>query len=285
MRKVHEEGSMVERKGLALDAGFDFDKYDRSKLPELPAEEREKWYAKFYYQGRSEVPEAERRLFARGNTMDPARALIPGKNIDLLLEPGHIEGDLGYCMLETGVGYGSSCTALETVPFEMFDWYKKLKVVDDLAYKIWYPGSHVSELGGISIEDVGLGMERIDPDSPCNLQNLGLSRSPEQADPDFAALIGGNGWASPVEGRSGASPRALSLFHYVRRLPGGGCEFRTHFYVGAFCKNGALVQMESYEPETVLEIARRMLSHCIYERSNLPSFLPEMYEKMKEMPL
>ncbi|MGM9608526.1 MAG: DAPG hydrolase family protein [Oscillospiraceae bacterium] len=275
----------MEKRSLDLEAGFDFDEYDVAKLPELPEEEKKKWYAKFYYRGRSEVPEEERRLFARGNTMDPEQALIPGKNMNSILEPGYREGDLGYCLLEDGVGYGSSRTVLETVPFEMFNWYKKLKVVDDLAYKVWYPGSHLSELGGISIEDVGFGLERIDPDSPCNPQNLGLRCSPEQADPEFAALIGGNAWMSPVENAAGVPPRALSLFHYVRNLPGGGCEFRTHFYVGAFCKNGALVKMESYEPETALEIARRMLSHCIYERNNLPAFLPEMYEKMKEMPL
>lgn len=272
---------------IDLTKGWDFDHYDVRQLPPLPAEEEAKWYATFYHQGRTEVPEAVRALFApgKGPTMDSACALIPGENIDALMAPGHVDGDLGWCVLEGGIGYGSSCTVLEPVPFEMFAWYKRLKVVDDLSYKIWYPGSHVSEYGGISVEDVGLGVERIDTASPNDVHNLGLSQDPAAVDGDFVALIGGNGWVSLLDDPDSRGPRALSLFHYVRRLAGGGSEFRTHFYLGAFCEDGRLVQKETYERADLEELTRRMLSHCIYERSNLPAFLPALYEKMKDLPL
>lgn len=267
---------------IDLSRGRDFDHYDTDSLPALFDEDQNKWYAKFYYQGRIEVTEAEQRLFMPGHMMDVKYAVIPGKNMDLLLEPGHVKGDLGYCLLENGVGYGSTCTILETVPFEYFAWYKKLKVVDDLAYKIWYPGSHVSEKGGISVEDIGLGVERIDTESPNNVQNLGFSQTPAEVDKDFLALLGGNGWVSLLDNPENRPPRALSLFHYVRRLANGGSEFRTHFYLGAFCENGKLVKKENYEPTALLELTRRMLSHCIYERNNLAAFLPELYERMKD---
>ncbi len=270
-----------------LNAGFDFDHYDVKKLPPLSEDEAAKWYASFYWQGRREVSETDRALFApgKGPTMDPAKALIPGKNMDALLAPGDIDGDLGWCVLPQGIGYGSSCTVLENIPFEMFAWYKKLKVVDDLSYKIWYPGSHVSELGGISIEDVGLGVERIDTISPNDVHNLGLSQAPAEVDGDFVALIGGNGSVSLLDDPTARLARALSLFHYVRRLPGGGSVFRTHFYLGAFCENGQLVQQEIYDPDDLAEMTRRMLAHCIYERNNLAAFLPVLYERMKDVPL
>lgn len=271
---------------MLQEIGMDFDNYDVSLLPELSEDAKEKWYAKFYYQGRAEVSAEECALFAKGRLMDSAKALIPGINMDALMEPGHITGDLGYCLLDNGVGYGSACTALDEVTFEMFDWYRKLKEKDDLAYKIWYPGSHISEWSGIgvnSIEDVGYGLECITGESPCTPENLGLSCQPAEKDPDFIALLAGNGWVSRVNNPDNLPIRGMCLFHYVRRLPSGGTEFRTHFYIDAFCKNGHLIKIGGHEPEFTLEMARRMLSHCIYERNNLRYFLPEMYHKMEKI--
>ena len=81
-------------------------------------------------------------------------ALLPG-DLDSLTEPGHIEGDLGYCLLPNGAGYGSVFCALPEVTLDMYKWYKQLRMVDKLSYKIWYPGSHISEINGVTVEDDG----------------------------------------------------------------------------------------------------------------------------------
>lgn len=81
-------------------------------------------------------------------------ALLPG-DLDSLTEPGHIGGDLGHCLLPNGAGYGSVFCALPEVTLDMYKWYKQLRMVDKLSYKIWYPGSHISEINGVTVEDVG----------------------------------------------------------------------------------------------------------------------------------
>lgn len=263
--------------GLTLDRGFDFDQYDPRKLPPLSPEEDKKWYSKFYYAGRKEVAPETAELFAPGRWMDPERALLPGQ-FDRLMEPGYLEGDLGYCLLPNGVGYGSACTRLERVPFSMFQWYKQRKRQEALAYQIWYPGSHVSEFDHTPIEDIGFGPEAIRPHSSINWEQLGMSCAPEARDPDFLAIMGGNGRIeSAVPGRE-TTPRVMCLFHYVRRLPSGGSEFRTHFYIGMHIEQGCGVVKQQIEPALCLEAARRMLSHCVHERENLTAFLPEFYE-------
>lgn len=142
--------------GLDLETmkGFDYDNYDPARLPKLPPEEERLWYSKFYYRGRGEVAPELRAAVAPGHTMDPAKALLPG-DLDSLTEPGHIEGALGYCLLPNGAGYGSVFCALPEVTLDMYKWYKQLRMVDKLSYKIWYPGSHISEINGVTVEDDG----------------------------------------------------------------------------------------------------------------------------------
>lgn len=265
-----------ETLGLTLDMGFDFDHYDPSKLPPLSPEENKKWYSKFYYAGcKPASPEAE-KLFEPGHTMDPAKALLPGQ-FDRLMQPGHLEGDEGYCLLPNGVGYGAACTRLEAVPFSMFQWYKKQKTQGALVYQIWYPGSHVSEFDHTPVEDIGFGVEAIRPHSSISWQQLGMSCDPAERDPAFEKLMGGNGLICSTDPAKQTIPRVMSLFHYVRALPEGGCEFRTHFYIGMHIENGEGIVKQHIEPSLCLEAARRMLSHCIHERENLSAFLPEFY--------
>ena len=287
-------------KRISLEPVFDFDDYDPTKLPPLSAEDQKKWYAKYYLRGRVNIPEEVKRLCKVGCTMCSDKALVPGKNIDNIMEPEVIRDAQGYCELDNGVGYGFVRTELPTISFELFSWYKKVRLKDDLLYKIWYPGAHISENGGKIIEDVGLGPEQIEFAGESNItegggtvdtksflkmiQNaIGLSRSPLKVDPSFIMMIGGNGYMYALDDIiEKKNPRALTLFHYVCKLPNGGCEFRTFFYVGAFCIDGELVRTERYEPGVALEISRRMLSHCIYERNNLPTFLPELYAEWQE---
>ena len=267
---------------LELMKGFDYDNYDPARLPKLPPEEDRLWYSKFYYRGRGEVAPELRAAVAPGNTMDPAKALLPG-NLDALLAPGHVEGDLGYCLLPSGAGYGSIYCALPEVTLDMYKWYKQLRMVDKLSYKIWYPGSHLSEINGVTIEDVGFGPETFHVEPGLDWKALGFSANPRERDPQFAGLIGGNSWVENVD--PAVERRAMLLFHYIRTLPTGGIEFRTHLYTGLFARNGGWEIVQDLDPAVCLEATRRMAAHCVYERANINNFLPELYEKMKDQPL
>ncbi len=263
--------------------GMDFDAYDVSKLPKLSETDEKKWYSKFYYQGRAKLSRQTTQIIQPGVCMDPAKAVLPG-DVDRLTLPGEIEGDLGYCLLPNGVGYGSTHTPMVGISLEMYDWYKRLRMVDELSYKIWYPGSHATELNGVTVEDVGFGISHFYSLGPCDAYNLGFTVLPSQADRDFLCIIGSNSVMTSVED-NGVRPYAASLFHYVRALPGGGLDFRTHFYIGAFCVEGKLVKVQNIEPTILLEMTRRMASHCLYERGHVADFLPELYEKMKDADL
>lgn len=276
---------MYDNLGIDLSKvyGFGFDDYDTARLPELSGEEKAKWYSKFYYEGRPELSEQQRRIFAKGNTMNPKDALLPG-SYDLLTKPSESEHDLGYCLLENGVGYGSTHTAMTGVNMEMFAWYKKLRMVDQLSYKIWYPGSHFSELRGITIEDVGFGNCDFHMLSLLDPEMLGFSVSPSEADPRFMCIMGAN---TVIKNRDypEIKPLASALFHYVRALEDGSLDFRTHFFMGGMIIDGELVRIQKIDPDVCLEIARQMCSHCCYERGNVKNFLPALFERREEFDL
>ncbi len=125
-------------------------------------------------------------------------ALLPG-DLDSLTEPGHIEGDLGHCLLPNGAGYGSVFCALPEVTLDMYKWYKQLRMVDKLSYKIWYPGSHISEINGVTVEDVGFGPETFHVEPGLDWKALGFTCNPRERDPQFAGLIGGNSWIENLD--------------------------------------------------------------------------------------
>ncbi len=268
--------------------GFDFDHYDPLRLPKLPEDvEDNKWYAKFYYQGRTELPDEMTKHVQIDTFMDSKYAILPGKEggIDKLMQPGFDENDLGYCLLPNGCAYASVRSELPGITPEMNDWYKRFRIGDKLAYMIWYPGSHDNETDGITQEDVGFGQERFEFEVPASIKNLGFSCHPAETDPLYVGIVGGGGrWVNLEDPE--ITPRVTTLFHYMRRLPDReGLEFRTHLYIGMFIVDGHAVVRQVLQPEIALECARRLAHHCIYERANMASFLPELYDKMKDTPL
>ncbi|MGI6072449.1 MAG: DAPG hydrolase family protein [Lachnospiraceae bacterium] len=271
---------------LGLDTAkgtMDYDNYDISQLPELSEEEKNIWYSKFYYKGRAEIPEEYAAKLMKGNPMDPAKAMMPDQAFRLA-EPGYDKDDFGFCLLPNGCGYGATRCELPDVTIEMYAWYKTLRLIDRLSYAIWYPGSHLSEVNGVVIEDVGYGPEKFQGVEGINWKTLHFPCDPAEKDPNYLGIIGGNSLVYNLKYHN-VIPRALSLFHYMRRMENGGLDFRTHFYVGMHIVDGRNVIMQNIEPEQCLEIARTMAHHCAYERNNLNYFLPELYERMKDQKL
>lgn len=268
---------------LSRSYGFGFDDYDVKRLPELPDEYKSIWYSKYYYAGRPELEEEKRRLFAAGNPMDPAFATLPG-SYDKLAQLEDIPGDLGYCLLDNGVGYGSTHTVMTGIDLEMYDWYKRLRMIDKLSYMIWYPGSHESELNGITVEDIGFGMSHFDALSRLDPEMLGFTVNPSEMDPKYTCIIGANTVIRNQEYPK-IRPIATALFHYVRTLDSGSLDFRTHFFIGGMVLDGRLVRLQKIEPAVCLEITRQLCSHCCYERGNVKNFLPELYARKDEFDL
>jgi len=260
------------------DSIMDYDNYDVNKLPPLSEEENKLWYSKYYYKGREELPEEIRKTFAVGNLLDVKEVLLLEK-YELLTRSDYNEADFGYCLMENGCAYGATRSKLPNISYEMLEWFKSKCFTERIFYAMWYPGSHISEFDGNTIEDLGFGIEELERLGGLTWQDLGFNQNPADIDPSFLAIRGGNTYAH-MQAHPEITPRAITLFHYVRKLDNGGIEFITHFYIGMHIINGKIVKKQSIEPQTALEIARRMVSHCAYERENLNSFLPELYERL-----
>jgi len=261
--------------------GMDFDNYDASKLPKLPSEEEAKWFSKFYYRGRAELPADRTALFAPGNTIDPSEAITPDK-LYLLMDENHPIKE-GYCLLPNGAGYCYTTIRLTNITYEMVAYYMRLIDIEPLAYKIWYPGSHVSHHNNTITEDVGFGVEWFQMKGFITPEDAGLPADPSKKDPKFRALRARNMLLTPTDKSLGLEPRAMTLFHYVRELENGDLEFKTVVYKGMYIENGGGVMVQpDIDGAVALEAARQMLAHCIYERYNMIQFLPELYNGLKD---
>ncbi len=258
-------------------SNFDLDKYDLSQLPKLPPEMEEEWYSKYYYMGRKES-EAAKLI----RPMDPACALMPG-DVDRWTKPEIDDTELGYCILPNGCGYCAADTVLPSVSFEMFRWYRQLRTFDELAFMIWYPGSHISDKEGACVEDLGFGDCHCDVDHPVKIADFGFSAPPEELDPKFIGLVGGGGWAHNLKYPE-VQPYYITTVHYVREYGDNGIEFRTRGYIGMRPEDGkAVVLQDNIEPNILMEMCRQLTGHYVYERETMEQFLPEVYEKMKDI--
>lgn len=265
---------------INLQAGVDFDHYDRRKLPRLSAEEEKLDYSKFYYQGRCTVPDEELVKVAPGNGMDPALAVTP-ENIERVLTTERYRVSSGYCVLDNGIGYGCSTSYLPKVTLHMFEWYKKWKVGGNLRYKIWYPGSHIWETATCACEDIGCGPELFQTVSPVTWQETGFLHDPRDIDPAFAGIFGGNAVIRKAgENQEDNPSRAMCMLHYVIK-ENTGIRFLTNFYIGGHLKDGVLVKQHDTDYGLCLELTRRMAHHALYERRNMNVFLPEVFQTHK----
>jgi len=173
------------------------------------------------------------------------------------------------------------------VTSEMVDWYSKYRAGNNLAYKIWYPGSHLDEVtedGYGPREDVGFGTEVIMADKILTYKDLGFTADPREKDPLFERIVSINSHIKN-EQYPELEPRAFVLFHYIRSLPDGDLEYITHLYLGMHIEDGKVVVKQNIEPAVCLEVMRQMLLHCMTERKNMEYFLPELYESLKDTDL
>jgi len=113
---------------------------------------------------------------------------------------------------------------ISNISYEMLEWFKSKCFTERIFYAMWYPGSHISEYDGNTIEDLGFGIEELERLGALTWQDLGFAQNPADIDPSFLAIRGGNTYAH-MQDHPEVTPRAITLFHYVRKLDNGGIEF------------------------------------------------------------
>jgi phloretin hydrolase len=269
----------------------------RQYQSDLTEEEKLKPYAKHFYKPLARVPDNILSAIEAG-PMDPGDVL-PLSRINELLDPGYHAVETGSCFMPDGTCYVAVLTDMPGVTGEMIDWWLWWHSLEDLRYKIWYPGSHL----GISVAD----REKI--------QNASLSaRERYWNNPQFPVEDVGIGpdvlaiyFMPPEDFGFDASRfdsakvatvvctevssvtkkvRHTRMCHYVRKTS-RGVEMRSRFWVGVNIKvdmfpegsivnrmaNAKFMRRLTIPRGTPLEMAR----HCAREYANLAEILPDLY--------
>lgn len=271
-----------------------------SNLQELTTAEKAKPYAKYYYREPGPPDPGLLELIQPGKPMNAAEALAI-EDINNLLQPGYMQVETGYCVLENGAGYVAVNTKMPGVTVDMINWWFAWHSLEDLRYKLWWPQGHfgisISEqdrkkvldtncpitqkFQGIThhvIEDTGGGVEDIFI-SFLTPEDMGFDMDRFKS-PYVATLIAANGLSARVGAPADAPKIPAVMCHFIREIP-TGIEFRTRFWLG--------YQIVDKKPQLLLppdirvpEIAPFGLSrHCILEYANLRTLLPQIYQEQK----
>lgn len=77
--------------------------------------------------------------------MPVEHALRPDRDdIGRLLEPGHLDGETGYCELPNGAAYVASLVPFPGCTGDMLSWWFWWHVVESPRYTLWYPFNHIA---------------------------------------------------------------------------------------------------------------------------------------------
>ena len=268
-------------------------------LTPLTDEEKTRPYAKYYYRQPAPVPGDVQSALAAG-PIDPSEALAFEK-INDLLGPGYHAKENGYCFMPDGSCYVAVLTRMPGVTGDMLDWWFSWHALEDLRYKIWYPGSHtetgVNDPGRLKnkslpfrerywhtthypVEDVGIGKEKL------SIKFL----PPEEFGFDTARFETAN-VSTAICTRVGSENKKADhtdMCHLVRQVE-GGVEMRSRFWIGRRIKvrmfsNGSLVnRLANTGFIRKMVIPRRtpyqMARHCAQEYNNLAQILPDLYRE------
>lgn len=220
----------------------------------------------------------------------------PRDDLDLLLDPGELPGESGWCLLPDGCGYVAIRTEMPGVSGEMVDWWFDWHPHDPIRYRIWHPLAHESNSiepaatpgakpywGTVHhpVEDIGTGMvhARIAFQRP---EALGFSPGALER-PGVAAIV--CGWAGDDRRRM----QHTKMVHvFMNRERGDGVFLRSRFWLGS--------DIRPYAPAPIANVAAKLLNrsavrrrmlpskvpqglarHCAEEYTNLAAILPEIY--------
>lgn len=263
----------------------------KERVP-ITEEQKKLRYAKYYTKPIAAVPEEKLKYLER--PLDPSLALrIQDRN--RLFEPGYLEAEAGYCVLEDGTAYVANLTPMPGVTVEMFDWWFAWHGLGELRYTLWDPEDHHSAVSTAQVqgrceklsmkeryyntthiirEDIGGGVANI----------FANFRDPKEM--GFRAeLIGTPACGTIVTANCGTYdwPGAMAqvMCHFVRETA-DGIELRTRFWNGWNILGGEPVKLIPDGTSQSPEVARGLLAHNMREFQNLADLLPRIYPEEKD---
>lgn len=210
------------------------------------------------------------------------------EDMDQLLEPGYLEMENGYAILDDNSAYVAVRTDLPGATGDMIRWWFAWHALKDVRYKIWCPGDHyaISVRDPERLADESLSFGRrfyFNPHFPVEDVGQGAMNlrirfvAPEQFGFDSAALKKADVEAV-VCGMVGFTFGGVTVEHtcmcHVFRKKGDGLEIRSRFWLGK------KLDMPKIRKFIITEdLAMDMGLHCSKEYNHLAGFLPEIYRE------
>ncbi|WP_238902003.1 MULTISPECIES: DAPG hydrolase family protein [unclassified Clostridium] len=264
------------------------------KVP-IKEEDKSKSYFKYYDLEMTEAQKEKYDLVMRG-AINPKDALRIQDRNDLF-EPGYLDCEIGYCVMEDGTGYVSNLTTMPGVTTEMFDWWFAWHGLDNLRYTIWNPEDHYKaetqqrrkakdndlsykerywDTTHYVLEDTGMGPE----DIIINFKNPGdlgfdISKIGTEA---CGTIVCAKAFG---KGQPPFTPAPTIMTHFIREIE-GGVELRTRFWMGWTLVNGKEVKALPDGIRMPEMGPKSLLLHNIKEFTHLAEILPKIFEEEKD---
>lgn len=234
--------------------------------------------------------------------MDPKLAKDPYETVKILLEPGYVEGETGYCTMEDGAGYLAVNNKFPGATLDMIKWWFAWHPLESLRYKIWNPYCHptaaIADVDRAKIKDPNLPIEEkisdvvhfVTEDIGAGVQDVVIHFRPieemgftkEELDKAHAYVVGGYGLVENRVGQKGKNPAIM--LHYYRETH-DGIESRTRFWFGYRIIQGKMVKVLPPGIRVPDFVPMGLALHNVEEFSHLASILPAVYKEFGDQPL
>lgn len=267
-------------------------------MPRVPLsmQDRQKSYAKYYFQPMKEGP-AERYAEIENGPGNPADALHIDDRNDLF-KSGDLPGEFGWWLMEDGTALVANKTFFPGVTGEMFDWWFAWHPIDRLRYAIWDADDHYDvyledpakaldmgksmrerHWGSVHYvwEDIGLGsidLLRIAFQEP---GSMGYDTAKIDT-PACNALVCAN---VSILGHADVPDVPVVMTHFLRPVEGGS-ELRSRFWFGWQIWDGKAVKLLPEGVKVPAAGPKALLGHNVKEFSNLTALLPAVYAEEKD---
>lgn len=258
-----------------------------SKVPITDAERCSPYYKYYATDMAAPAPELLTRLEENPLTAETALKIT---DVNDLFLPGYLPGEYGYCRLEDGSLTVSNLMFMSGVTPEMFDWWFAWHSLEPMRYKIWDPEDHYYGLtrNPDRMRDNSISLKERCYNTISDVEEtMGAGpvmkaviqfRNPADIgfDPEKLAAFGGTIVCS------GGEHAPVVMCHFLRPME-GGCELRSHFWIGWCIRDGRPFRLADHPINKMpVETLRNQMHHNIVEFSNLAAILPSVYEEFKD---
>lgn len=254
-------------------------------------------YAKYFTEQMAE-PNPQLMADLLKGPMDAGLAIYP-EDAAKLLEPGYVNGETGYCILDNGAGYLAVNNKFPGATLDMIKWWFAWHPLEQARYRIWNPYCHqsvavsdqdrekilnpnlpveekIADVVHFVMEDIGGGMEDVVIHFRPT-EELGFSK--EDLAEQHAYIIGGYGLTENRAHPTGKTPAIM--MHYYRETT-EGIESRTRFWLGYRIIKGNPVCVLPKGIKVPEIVPMGLAFHNVEEFSHLASFLPQLYKELGE---